>query len=136
MPQVRRPKRSPTHLVLSELWKRSPDVLLEAIKRHRGLVGQDVHALRELVRNCNERSGGITESREQGGEEIGVRGAPLGGLGGLREHPLQPPTPQLLSALRGPLWDKVMRGERKRNQSKNPNILDRQPVNKGVKATP
>lgn len=70
------------------------------------------------------------------GEEIGVRGSPLGGLGGLREHPLHPPTPQLLSALRGLLWDKVMPGERKRNQSKNPNISDRQPVNKGAKATP
>lgn len=70
------------------------------------------------------------------GEESGVRGAPLGGLGGLREHPLHPPTPQLLSALRGPLWAKAMPGERKRDQSKNPNISDRQPVNKGAKATP
>lgn len=44
----------PTHLVLGELGEGPAHVLLQPVQCHRGLVGQHVHALCELVCDCNK----------------------------------------------------------------------------------
>ena len=41
--------------MLHQLWQRPADVLLQPVQSHRGLVGQDVHTLRELVGDCKDK---------------------------------------------------------------------------------
>lgn len=39
------------HLVLGQFWQRATHMLLEPVEGHGGLIGQDVDALSELVRD-------------------------------------------------------------------------------------